>query len=103
MIILLTSVFHISLAENTFSMASPYSPKDEALRFIQALTGYTPNNSSLPWGALQVAGNGNTPGNKDGNKELALAGDAVIKTHLVIQGLQRHQCRGTRYLSLTCC
>ncbi|RAO64137.1 uncharacterized protein BHQ10_000149 [Talaromyces amestolkiae] len=74
-------------------MPSLYSPKDEALRFIQVLTGYAPNNPSLIWEALQVAGNGNTPGNKDGNKDLALVGDAILSLHVIIEGRQRHQCR----------
>lgn len=79
-------------------MASLHSSNDEAIQFIRGLTGYTPNDQSRLSEALQTAGYSS----KDGNKDLALIGDAVIKVHHIMQGLQRHQCRGTRHLSITC-
>lgn len=87
-----------SHVDNTFSMASLHSSNDEAIQFIRGLTGYTPNDQSRLSEALQTAGYSS----KDGNKDLALIGDAVIKVHHIMQGLQRHQCRGTRHLSITC-
>lgn len=79
-------------------MTSLHSSNDEAIQFIRGLTGYTPNDQSRLSEALQAAGYSS----QDGNKNLALPGDAVIKVHLIMQGLQRHQCRGTRHLSIIC-
>ncbi|GAM38966.1 RNAse [Talaromyces pinophilus] len=70
-------------------MTSLRSSNDEAIQFIRGLTGYTPNDQSRLSEALQAAGYSS----QDGNKNLALPGDAVIKVHLIMQGLQRHQCR----------
>ena len=80
-------------------MAHQQSLRNEALRFIQKLTNYTFHDESRLWEALQAAGYTS----KDGNKDLALPGDAVFKVHLIMQGIQRHQSRGMSYLSTIGC
>ncbi|EED23813.1 RNAse III, putative [Talaromyces stipitatus ATCC 10500] len=72
-------------------MASLHSHRKDAVQAIQEITGYTFNDQSLLSEAVEAA----DFRNKDGNKDLALPGGAILKVFIIMEGRQRHQNRKT--------
>lgn len=74
-----------------------------AIGGVQRIIGYTFNDTSIVWEAMQAAGSGvRLVGNRripDGNKRLAVLGDTILKLAIIEEWYNGGEARGNEFES----